>query len=177
MRSIERTVTTLAVAKSESARSRKRSARIPESSAHYTHVVAHFDIPLDLPHAGRLADRILSLLERYIEDKGMEAPAVLDAADRLSNLLFRYRSEADNPEECEAGRVREEAAAVARELVESEEAVGIVFERFGQSIRNLFECLEMGEEGSSISLRAGENPDSLQRPVRAALPVFITEKQ
>ena len=127
--------------------------------------MAHFDIPLDLPHAGRLADRILSLLERYIEEKGLEAPAVLDAADRLSNLLFRYSSEADNPEESEAGRVREEAAVIARELVESAEAVGIVFDRFGQYIRNFFECLEMGEEGASISLRAGENPDSLQRPV------------
>jgi hypothetical protein len=127
--------------------------------------VAHFDIPLDLPHAGRLADRILSLLERYIEEKRMEAPAVLDAADRLSNLLFRYSAEDDNPEESEAQRVREEAAVVARELVESADAVGIRFDRFGQYIRNLFECLELGEEGAMISLRAGENPESLQRPV------------
>lgn len=127
--------------------------------------MAHFDIPLDLPHAGRLADRILSLLERYCEEKGIEAPAVLDAADRLSNLLFRYASEDDNPEESEAKRVRNETATVARELVEAAEANGISFDRFGQYVRNLFECLEMGEEGASISLRAGEDPDSLQRPV------------
>ncbi len=35
----------------------------------------------------------------------------------------------------------------------------------GQLVRNYFECLELGEEGSEISLRAGENPKSLQRPV------------
>ncbi len=127
--------------------------------------MAHFDIPLDLPHAGRLADRILSLLERYLEEKSIEAPALLDVADRLSNLLFRYSSEDENPEETEARRVRDEAAAVARELVEAAEANGVSFDRFGQYIRNLFECLEMGEEGASISLRAGENPQSLQRPV------------
>ncbi|MGZ8867205.1 MAG: hypothetical protein ACXW2P_02600 [Thermoanaerobaculia bacterium] len=127
--------------------------------------MAHFDIPLDLPHAGRLADRILSLLERYIDEKGMEAPAVLDAADRLSNLLFRYSAEDDNPEESEAQRVREEAAVVAREIVDSADAVGIRFDRLGQYIRNLFECLELGEEGAMISLRAGESPESLQRPV------------
>lgn len=127
--------------------------------------MAHFDIPLDLPHAGRLADRILSLLERQMEETGVSAPAVLDAADRLSNLLFRYSDDDDNPGQDEASRVREEAAAVGRELVDAAEAAGVHSDRFGQYVRNLFECLEMGEEGAAIALRAGENPDSLQRPV------------
>ena len=127
--------------------------------------MAHFDIPLDLPHAGRLADRILSLLERYLAEKGMDAPDVVDAADRLSNLLFRYSGDDDNPDQAEATRVREEAAVLARELVEVTTNAGIAFDRFGQYVRNLFECLELGEEGAEISLRAGENPDSLQRPV------------
>ncbi|HUP45513.1 MAG TPA: hypothetical protein VM779_08370 [Thermoanaerobaculia bacterium] len=127
--------------------------------------MAHFDIPLDLPHAGRLADRILSLLERHIEEKGMEAPAVLDAADRLSNLLFRYSGDDDNPDPAEAARVRDEAAQIARELVDAAVEAGISGDRLGQYVRNLFECLELGAEGAEISLRAGENPDSLQRPL------------
>lgn len=127
--------------------------------------MAHFDIPLDLPHAGRLADRILSLLERYLAEKGMDAPDVIDAADRLSNLLFRYSGDDDNPDQAEAMRVREEAAVLARELVDVTSGAGIAFDRFGQYVRNLFECLELGKEGAEISLRAGENPDSLQRPV------------
>jgi hypothetical protein len=41
---------------------------------------------------------------------------------------------------------------------------GIADDRLGQAVRNLFECLELGEEGAEISLRAGENPDSALRP-------------
>ena len=127
--------------------------------------VAHFDIPMDLPHAGRLADRILSLLERYMEEKGIESPELLDAAERLSNLLFRYTGDDENPDAAEALRVRDEAAVIARELVSAAETASIQLDRLGQYVRNLFECLELGEEGAEISLRAGENPDSLQRPV------------
>ncbi|HUP47988.1 MAG TPA: hypothetical protein VNA04_04275 [Thermoanaerobaculia bacterium] len=127
--------------------------------------MAHFDIPLDLPHAGRIADRILSLLERHTEEKGIDAPELLDAAERLSNLLFRYAGDDENPESAEALRVRDEAAGMARELVAAAEGAAIAGDRLGQLVRNLFECLELGEEGGEISLRAGENPRSLQRPV------------
>ncbi|MBK5259718.1 MAG: hypothetical protein JJE51_08995 [Thermoanaerobaculia bacterium] len=125
----------------------------------------HFDIPLDLPHAGRLADRILSLLERLSEERGVEAPEALETADRLSNLLFRYSASEDNPPEAEAMKTREEAAAIARDLVATIESAQLTADRLGQYIRNLFECLELGKEGAEISLRAGENPGSLQRPV------------
>jgi hypothetical protein len=127
--------------------------------------VAHFDIPLDLPHAGRLADRILSLLERTVEERGVEAPEVLDLADRLASLLFRFSAQEDNPPESEAIEVRENAAALGRELVDSMVAHNVTGDRLGQFIRNLFECLELGKEGAEISLRAGENPNSLQRPM------------
>lgn len=127
--------------------------------------MAHFDIPLDLPHAGRIADRILSLLERHTEELGIEAPELLDAAERLSNLLFRYSGDGENPIPAEALRLREDAAAIGRELVSAAEAAGVASDRLGQLVRNFFECLELGKEGAEISLRAGENPDSLQRPV------------
>ena len=127
--------------------------------------MAHFDIPLDLPHAGRLADRILTLLEKHLEEKAMDAPALLDAAERLSNLLFRYSDDDSMPDRDEALTVRDEAAVAARELVVEAENAGIAGDRFGQLVRNLFECLELGKEGAEISLRAGENPNSLQRPV------------
>ena len=44
------------------------------------------------------------------------------------------------------------------------EKAGAGADRLGQQVRNLFECLELGEEGAAISLRAGENPRSLLRP-------------
>ena len=124
--------------------------------------MAHFDIPLDLPHAGRIADRILILVQRHAEEKGVEAPEAVDAAERLWNLLFRYTGEDDNPPEAMA--IRDQAASIGRELVAFIESSNLTSDRLGQLIRNLFECLELGEEGAEISLRAGENPNSLQRP-------------
>jgi hypothetical protein len=125
--------------------------------------VAHFEIPLDIPHAGRMADRILTLLERHCEDSGIDAPALMESAEQLSNYLFRFTDLADNP--ADALRVRDEAAVLGRALVGEIECSGITGDRLGQYVRNFFECLELGEEGARASLRAGENPMSLQRPV------------
>jgi hypothetical protein len=128
-------------------------------------LTAHFDIPLDLPHAGRIADRILALLERHAEEHSLDAPELLDTAEQLSNLLFRYTDAEENPEGVEAIRVRDEAAELGRKLVGEMERSRIAGDRIGQFVRNLFECLELGAEGAEISLRAGEDPQSLQRPV------------
>jgi hypothetical protein len=130
--------------------------------------MAHFEIPLDLPHAGRIADRLLIIVQRHAEEKEVEAPEAIDAAERLWSLLFRYSGEDDNPAEAEAAQVREEAAAIARELVDAVVAAQLQSDRLGQLVRNLFECLELGKEGSEISLVAGENPNSLQRPYEEA---------
>jgi hypothetical protein len=124
--------------------------------------VPHFDIPLDLPHAARMADRILDLLERSCEADGIEAPELMAAAQRLSNFLFRYTEDSDNPPD--GYRIRDEAALLGRALVDEMERSGITGDRLGQYVRNFFECLELGKEGAEISLRAGERPDSLQRP-------------
>jgi hypothetical protein len=125
--------------------------------------MAHFDIPLDLPHAGRIADRIVALLEKHAEELGLDVPEVIDLAERLSSFLFRSTSSDDDPPNAMA--IRDEAAAMGRELVDSIEAAHITGDRLGQLVRNLFECLELGEEGAEVSLRAGENPNSLQRPI------------
>ncbi|HYS55266.1 MAG TPA: hypothetical protein VER58_16035 [Thermoanaerobaculia bacterium] len=125
--------------------------------------MAHFDIPLDLPHAGRLADRILALLEKHTEEMELEVPEVMDTADKLSSYLFRNAGGDDNPPN--AMEVRDQAADLGRQLVDTMEAAHITGDRLGQLVRNLFECLELGKEGSEISLRAGENPNSLQRPI------------
>jgi len=90
-------------------------------------------------------------------------PEVIDLAERLSSFLFRNIPSDDNPPN--AMDVRDQAAAMGRELVDAIEAAHISGDRLGQLVRNLFECLELGKEGAEISLRAGENPNSLQRPI------------
>ena len=125
--------------------------------------MAHFDIPLDIPHAGRIADRLLSLIGRSLEELEIDAPALMEKAQQLWTLLFRFTSEEDNPSD--ALRLRDEAAQLGRELVTEMESAGLASDRLGQLVRNLFECLELGAEGSEISLRAGENLNSLQRPI------------
>ena len=125
----------------------------------------HFDIPLDLPHAGRLAARIVRLLERHCEEHGIDAPELFDVAERLDAMLSRYVEQGENPRDAEASEARATAAGLGRQLVVHLEATGIRGDRLGQYVRNLFECLELGKEGAEISLRAGEDPESLQRPV------------
>jgi predicted transcriptional regulator len=127
--------------------------------------MAHYDIPLDLPHAGRLASRIVRLLERHCDEHGIDAPEVLDVSERLDAMLSKYVQEDENPREAEAKAAVTSAAELARQLVRALEAASIRGDRLGQYVRNLFECLELGKEGAEISLRAGESPDSLQRPV------------
>lgn len=127
--------------------------------------MSHFDIPLDLPHAGRIASRIVRLLERHCEEHGLAAGDLLEIAEKLDVLLSKYVQEGENPYPSEAQAAREAAAGLGRHLVTVLEARNIRGDRLGQYIRNLFECLAMGKEGAEISLRAGEDPGSLQRPV------------
>ncbi len=127
--------------------------------------VPHFAIPLDLPHAGTIARRIERLLSEGTDAGGVSARGALNLVARLLELLEPYRLEGENPTEALARPIVAEAAALGRQLVDEIERRGIGFDRLGQCVRNLFECLELGEEGATISLRAGENPASAQRPV------------
>jgi hypothetical protein len=127
--------------------------------------VPYFDIPLDLPHAGRIAERILDLVEAHLGEQELDAPDLTEAVERLSSALFRFVDADENPPDAEAFIARDRVAELARKLVDELEAAHIAGDRLGQLVRNLFECLELGEEGAAISLRAGERVDSLQRPV------------
>src|SRR5438132_3895586 len=96
---------------------------------HFAPFMAHFDIPLDLPHAGRIADRIVALVERHAEELGLDVPEVIDRAEQLSAYLFRNASGDDNPPD--ALTIRDEAANMARQLVDSIEAAHMGGDRLG----------------------------------------------
>lgn len=127
--------------------------------------MAHFQIPLNLPHAGRLSGRI-EIFARYgFPAEGPEHAALVQAMRDLQDLLKPYEESGENPGNEEAARVVAEAARLGRRIVDEVERLKIGHDRLGQAIRNLFETLGLGEEGMRISLRAGENPNSMLRPV------------
>lgn len=119
----------------------------------------HFNLPLNLPHASTVAHRIL----HHMRGRGAPAPA-LERVGKLLVLLEPWRDLEENGPAEAAEPARQAAAAIGREIVADIEASGVGYDRLGQAVRNLFECLAMGEEGARISLRAGENPDSTMRP-------------
>jgi hypothetical protein len=123
-----------------------------------------FHVALNLPHAGRVARRILPLLPREGPPGGV-ATESRRVAEAMVILLDPCFDADENPPGELGAELRDEAAALGRRLVLLIERGGFGHDRLGQCVRNYFECLELGREGAEISLRAGEDPHSLQRPV------------
>jgi hypothetical protein len=124
----------------------------------------YFKVALNLPHAGRVARRIFRLLSDGTVARGPDSESALRITVALVGLLDPCMDADENPPAPGAEAVRDRAAALGRDLVEHIERGGFGHDRLGQCVRNFFECLELGPEGAEISLRAGENPRSLQRP-------------
>jgi hypothetical protein len=118
-----------------------------------------FNLPLNLPHASTIAHRVL----HHMRGRGAPAEA-LERVGGLIVLLEPWRDQEDNGPAEAAEKIRQSAAAMGRLIVDDIEKSKVGYDRLGQAVRNLFECLAMGEEGAQISLRAGENPKSTLRP-------------
>lgn len=136
----------------------------------YTVAMPHFDVTLNIPHAATIASRIEYHVGRLCaagtDTLSEDAQQALESrASALARLLEPYASASDNPPTSLARSLVEQGAALARELVDEIEQAAIGNDRLGQAVRNLFECFELGEEGVGISLRAGEDPNSLLRPI------------
>jgi hypothetical protein len=128
----------------------------------------YFKIPLDLPHAGTIARRILDHLDRHhpTADNEDQFDLLLAVAGRVSQTLEPYRRDGENPADPEeARRVVSEVSRLAKGMVSYIERLKVGNDRLGQHVRNLFECLELGQEGAALGLRAGEDPKSPQRPI------------
>lgn len=119
----------------------------------------YFRIPLNLPHAATIVHRIL-----YHLRNGKAGEELMTRAGELVALLEPWRDREDNGSADAAEAARLKAAELGRVLVDGIEREKLGQDKLGQAVRNLFECLTLGEEGVSISLRAGENPRSTLRP-------------
>jgi hypothetical protein len=124
-----------------------------------------FKVALNLPHAGRIARRIEVLLPDRDMDRSAEAAAAQRVTEQLIELLDPCLDADENPAPAISHRLQARAAELGRKLVDHIERGKFGHDRLGQCVRNFFECLELGREGAAISLRAGENPRSMQRPV------------
>jgi hypothetical protein len=138
---------------------------IGEEGIHGSGTRPFFQVALNLPHAGRVARRIVKLLQAPGGAPGGDAAAARRIASELVLLLDPCTELDENPPGDLGAALRDQAAALGRRLVDCVERGKLGHDRLGQCVRNFFECLELGPEGADISLRAGEDPRSMQRPV------------
>ncbi|HEY1794209.1 MAG TPA: hypothetical protein VGG34_14935 [Opitutaceae bacterium] len=123
-----------------------------------------FRVALNLPHAGRVARRINVLLSSEEGADRAALEAALLTVSEIRDLLEPAVELDDNPAPSIAVKIRDQVAMLGRRLVLQIESGKLGHDRLGQCVRNLFECLGLGLEGADISLRAGEDPGSMQRP-------------
>lgn len=126
--------------------------------------MAFYNVPVNLPHAATVANRIEARLAAMQVFDNHEAEGLSVLIDSLQETIGKYEG-ADDPSDKESEEVVEKAAAIARNIVNEIERLNAGEDRLGQLVRNLFECLGLGKEGAEISLRAGEDPNSLLRPL------------
>ena len=126
--------------------------------------MAFYNVPVNLPHAATIANRIETRLVamQVFDNPGAETLGAL--IENLQETIGKYDG-AEDPPDKESEEVVQKAAEIARNIVNEIEQLNAGEDRLGQLIRNLFECFGLGKEGADISLRAGEDPNSLLRPL------------
>ncbi|MGH9789461.1 MAG: hypothetical protein ACRD4U_12255 [Candidatus Acidiferrales bacterium] len=123
--------------------------------------MSHLPSFINLPHAHTIVGRLVRCFEGMAELAALEATPVPELLAELDRCLRPFP---EDPPEAQAKVAADEAARVARRLVEEIDRHGYRGDRVGQCIRNLFECLGLAAEGAELSLRCGERPDSPLRP-------------
>jgi hypothetical protein len=117
-------------------------------------------VHINLPHARTIVARIgrsLEALGAFGEAQNGGALALRAAYDALAESLRDFD---DDLALAEALAAADAAAMRARDLVAAIVQTPTRGDRLGQSVRNLFECLGLPDEGAGLSLNCGERPDS-----------------
>lgn len=117
-------------------------------------------VRVNLPHARTVIQRI----GRSLEDLGAFGEAGNGGAIGLHQAFETLQREAgpydEDPPIERALLAADQLAGLARALVSAILESPARGDRLGQSVRNLFECLGLAEEGAALSLKCGERPDS-----------------
>lgn len=120
-------------------------------------------VQINLPHARTIVGRIgrsLEALGGFAEQGDGGALELHAAYAGLQEAVTPYD---EDPGLEDALAAADGIAARGRALVDAVLDTPCRGDRLGQSVRNLFECLGLPEEGAELSLRCGERPDSLLR--------------
>jgi hypothetical protein len=117
-------------------------------------------VHLNLPHARTVIQRI----GRSLEALGAFGEESNGGAVRLHHAYEALERESrpfDDDPPLEQALLAADALAVhARALVLAIMETPARGDRLGQSVRNLFECLGLAEEGAALAVKCGERPDS-----------------
>jgi hypothetical protein len=115
---------------------------------------------INQPHARTILERIGRSLEALnaFGESGNGGASQLRA--RYALLEAELRPHDEDPALEQAIQAADAAAILGRDLVSAIIEKGCRSDRLGQSVRNLFECLGLAEEGARLSLECGERPDS-----------------
>ena len=120
-------------------------------------------VQINLPHARTVAMRVgrnLEAISALGELESGGADPLRTALEALDRALVDF--DEDPPMEA-AVAAADIVAKRARAVVEAILETPARNDRLGQHVRNLFECLGLGEEGQTLSLLCGERPDSALR--------------
>jgi hypothetical protein len=120
-------------------------------------------VHINLPHARTIIQRIARSLEALGAFREGEDGGALTLHAAYEALEKHIRPFDEDPAFAEALKASDAVAELARALVTAILATPARGDRLGQSIRNLFECLGLPDEGARLSLECGERPDSLLR--------------
>jgi hypothetical protein len=117
-------------------------------------------VNVNLPHARTLIQRIgrsLEALGAFAESGNGGALSLHQAFDSLEREARPFD---DDPPFEKALAAADAMAVRARALVVAILQTPARGDRLGQSVRNLFECLGLAQEGAELSIKCGERPDS-----------------
>jgi len=117
-------------------------------------------VNINLPHARTIVQRIGRSLENLgtsVDSTDDSAVALHEAYVELEEALESF--DEDPPLE-RALKAADAAAERGRRLVLAILGTPCRSDRLGQSVRNLFECLGLPEEGARVAIECGEREDS-----------------
>ncbi|HWX25736.1 MAG TPA: hypothetical protein VN083_11860 [Vicinamibacteria bacterium] len=118
-------------------------------------------VAINLPHARTIVSRIARTLEAL--EAFPEAPSDGPLSTSYDALEQSVRGFEEDPPFEEALRAADTVADRGRLLAAAIIGSPVRGDRLGRHVRNLFECLGLAEEGATLSLQCGEDPESLLR--------------